>query len=86
MASIATAPEPSPKRIQLLLSCQSTKLDSWSAPITIALLKLPPFKNFEAVIKANKKPLHAAVKSKATALAAPNLAWMDGADQINHAE
>ena len=42
--------------------------------MTTALLNLPPFKNCEAVIKANKKPLHAAVKSKATALGAPNLA------------
>mmetsp|Transcript_30184 Transcript_30184/g.63082 ORF Transcript_30184/g.63082 Transcript_30184/m.63082 type:complete len:238 (+) Transcript_30184:701-1414(+) len=62
------APAPSPNNIHEFLSSQSTHRVRASAPTTKAfwLPELGAAKNFPAVTVANRKPLQAAVKSKAT--------------------
>mmetsp|Transcript_63878 Transcript_63878/g.181419 ORF Transcript_63878/g.181419 Transcript_63878/m.181419 type:complete len:263 (-) Transcript_63878:232-1020(-) len=68
------APAPSPKRMEVLRSSQSTHLESASAPTTRTRRHMPVCRNCEAVTIPNMKPEHAAVRSKATALQAPILA------------
>jgi len=65
-----TAPAPSPNKMQLLRSSQSTHRVRASAPTTTAVILLL-VKNWPAVTQPNRKPLQAAVKSKATAFDAP---------------
>ena len=57
----------------MLRSVQSTQRESASAPMTIAVLYAPLCRNCDAVLIPNKKPEHAAVRSKATAFVAPTL-------------
>ena len=78
-ASTATAPAPSPNSTQVLRSSQSTQRLSWSAPITRARFMAPLPKYWLAVIRANRKPLQAAVRSKATARLAPKAPCTRGA-------
>ena len=75
----ATAPAPSPKRTHVRRSSQSSQRLSWSAPMTSTFSITPPRMNWAAVIRANRKPLQAAVRSKATARRAPMAAWTRGA-------
>ena len=78
-ASTATAAAPSPNSTQVRRSSQSTQRLSWSAPITRARRTLPLRMYWLAVIRANRKPLQAAVMSKATALLAPRTPCTRGA-------
>mmetsp|Transcript_8822 Transcript_8822/g.12541 ORF Transcript_8822/g.12541 Transcript_8822/m.12541 type:complete len:220 (+) Transcript_8822:721-1380(+) len=73
------APAPSPNKIHELRSSQSIHRLNASAPTTIAFLYPFPLllKNCPAVTLPNKKPEHAAVRSKATALVQSNAAAMD---------
>mmetsp|Transcript_14887 Transcript_14887/g.41137 ORF Transcript_14887/g.41137 Transcript_14887/m.41137 type:complete len:246 (-) Transcript_14887:159-896(-) len=76
------APAPSPNNIHEFRSSQSTHLVSASAPRTKAFLLCDPgaARNLDAVTVANKKPLQAAVKSKAiVSMLQPNSAATEGA-------
>mmetsp|Transcript_15653 Transcript_15653/g.35642 ORF Transcript_15653/g.35642 Transcript_15653/m.35642 type:complete len:220 (-) Transcript_15653:422-1081(-) len=61
------APAPSPNKMHALRSSQSIHLDNASAPMTNAFfsLVLGLLRNCPAVTEPNKKPLQAAVRSKA---------------------
>mmetsp|Transcript_5422 Transcript_5422/g.15137 ORF Transcript_5422/g.15137 Transcript_5422/m.15137 type:complete len:262 (-) Transcript_5422:61-846(-) len=74
VAVTTTAPAPSPKRMHVPLSLQSTHLDKQSAPITTMFLAAPALMYCDAVTKAKTKPEQAAVMSKATAFVAPSSA------------
>ena len=60
-----TAPAPSPKRIAVERSFQSTILERVSLPTTNTLLAAPVLMNCSAVVNANTKPEHTDCKSKA---------------------
>mmetsp|Transcript_13503 Transcript_13503/g.36060 ORF Transcript_13503/g.36060 Transcript_13503/m.36060 type:complete len:359 (-) Transcript_13503:100-1176(-) len=68
---MTTAPAPSPKRMHVLRSSQSTQRESASAPMTSTFVYAPVCTNCDAVTRPNRKPEHAAVKSKPTADVAP---------------
>mmetsp|Transcript_680 Transcript_680/g.1898 ORF Transcript_680/g.1898 Transcript_680/m.1898 type:complete len:207 (+) Transcript_680:877-1497(+) len=68
---MSTAPAPSPKRMHVFRSSQSTQRDSASAPMTRTFLYAPVCTNWDAVTTANRKPEHAAVRSNPTAFVAP---------------
>mmetsp|Transcript_86977 Transcript_86977/g.186333 ORF Transcript_86977/g.186333 Transcript_86977/m.186333 type:complete len:231 (+) Transcript_86977:473-1165(+) len=68
------APAPSPKRMQVVQSPQSTHLESASAPMTRARWYVPLCRNCEAVTRPKRNPAQAAVRSNATAFLAPILA------------
>ena len=78
-ASRATAPAPSPNSTQVRRSSQSSQRLSWSAPMTSTRSMAPLRRYWAAVIRAKRKPLQAAVRSKATALEAPRAACTLGA-------
>eukprot|EP00192_Tetraselmis_astigmatica_P018063 CAMPEP_0117670922 /NCGR_PEP_ID=MMETSP0804-20121206/13041_1 /TAXON_ID=1074897 /ORGANISM="Tetraselmis astigmatica, Strain CCMP880" /LENGTH=108 /DNA_ID=CAMNT_0005479313 /DNA_START=5 /DNA_END=331 /DNA_ORIENTATION=- len=60
------APVPSPKRMQVPRSLQSTILERASAPMTRTFFAVPARMNWLAVIIASTKPEHDAVRSNAT--------------------
>ena len=78
LACNITAPAPSPNKIHVFLSDQSTHWDKTSAPTIRIFLYEPVCINWFAVIKPIIKPEQAAVISKATAFVAPILAcnWL----------
>ena len=69
-ASRITPPAPSPKMIHVSLSSKSSIDVIVSTPITIIVLYWPDSINFAPVSSAYKKPLQAALKSKAHAFSA----------------
>ena len=70
-----TPPAPSPKMIHVSLSSKSSIDVIVSTPITIITLYWPDSINFAPVSNAYKKPLQAALKSKAHAFSAFILFW-----------
>merc|ERR1719163_1002157 len=69
---MVTAPAPSPNRMHVFRSPQSTHRDMASAPTTRAASYVPVSRNWDAVTNANKNPEHAAVMSNATAFLQPH--------------
>merc|ERR1719163_180941 len=61
---MVTAPAPSPNKMHVFLSPQSTHRDMASAPTTRAASYVPDSRNCEAVTNANKNPEHAAAPNK----------------------
>ena len=72
LAATTAAPAPSPNKIHVPLSFQSTIFDKVSTPIKSAFLYMPVFMYASAVLSANKNPEHAAFISNAVAFTAPN--------------
>ena len=68
-----TAPAPSPKRTQVVRSCQLTILDNISAPTTRMFFAFPPRMKPSATAIPYKKPLQTALRSKAAQPPAPSL-------------
>mmetsp|Transcript_52378 Transcript_52378/g.164520 ORF Transcript_52378/g.164520 Transcript_52378/m.164520 type:complete len:248 (+) Transcript_52378:534-1277(+) len=79
VAVSTNAPAPSPNSTHVVRSDQSTHLDRQSAPMTRADVAAPVRMYCAAVARANTKPEHAAVRSKATAPRAPSSAATAGA-------
>src|SRR5512133_1897612 len=74
-ASTTAAPAPSPNRIQVLRSVQSTMRDNTSAPITSTFFAVPVRIYLSAMERPYTKPEHAAEISKTAALTAPISCW-----------
>mmetsp|Transcript_3547 Transcript_3547/g.5986 ORF Transcript_3547/g.5986 Transcript_3547/m.5986 type:complete len:218 (+) Transcript_3547:908-1561(+) len=74
-AVMTTAPQPSPNKMHVERSLQSTKRDKASPPTTRMRLADPALMYCVAVMRPSTKPLHAAVRSNAQAFFAPIPAW-----------
>ena len=69
----STAPAPSPNRMHVLLSVQSSRLLILSAPITRIVLYIPALIYACAVLNARTNPVQAAFISKPAAFTAPTV-------------
>ena len=69
------APAPSPKRMQVLRSVQSTMALSFSAPITRTVSADPLAMSDSPTMALYNQPLQAAPRSKAAARVQPSAVW-----------